>query len=483
MHMTRKAIGTRLRVALGAAAAAALLAACSTDEVLSVTDPDIINPIDVSSPDGADALRVGALSRFIGATTGYNGGSSGETLWMYSGLLADEWQTSDTFAQRIETDARHVIDSNNNIANGYLYAHKARVAAAQAIRALGEFAPAAPKWQTAEMYFVEAYLENMLAEHFCNGIAFADVINGVDTYGAQMTNDQVYAQALAHADSGLALLGAASTAQETKVLNALKVTRGRILVNLARFTDAAAAVGGVPTSFAYENQHSLTTRTNTIGEMNNVGRRYTMGDNEGGNGLPFVSANDPRLPTCTGVNPVTAQRCLQLGFTTSNSGFNTTNVTPLRVQLRWTSGRQTGSTAAQNSPDTVTNGIEARLIEAEAQLRAGNFAGANGTLAILNNLRTAAVGGVSGLAALADPGTQVARENLFFREKAFWLYSKGTRLGDLRRLIRQYGRSSESVFPTGVFAEGGNYGPDVNLIIPQQEQNNPGFHGCLDRNA
>ncbi|HEX8242762.1 MAG TPA: hypothetical protein VF541_04690 [Longimicrobium sp.] len=482
MHMTRKAIGTRLRVALGAAAAA-LLAACSTEDILTVTDPDIINPSDVSSPDGADALRVGALSRFIGATTGYNGGSSGETLWLYSGLLADEWQTGDTFAQRIETDARHVIDSNNNIANGYLYAHKARVSAAQAIRALAEFAPTAPAWQTAELYFVEGYLENMLAEHFCNGIAFADVIGGQEVYGAQMTGEQVYALALAHVDSGLAVIGAGTTAQENKVRNALRVTRGRILVNLARFTDAAAAVSAVPTSFAYEHQHSQTTRTNTIGEMNNVGRRYTVGDNEGGNGLPFVSANDPRLPTCTGNAPVAANRCQQRGFTTSNTPFNTTNAVPLRVQLRWTSGGQAGSTAAQNSPDTVTNGIEARLIEAEAQMRAGNFAGAGGTLVILNNLRTASVGGVAGLAPLTDPGTAAAQQNLFFREKAFWLYSRGTRLGDLRRLIRQYGRSSESVFPTGVFAEGGNYGPDVNLVLPQQEQNNPSFHGCLDRNA
>jgi hypothetical protein len=39
------------------------------------------------------------------------------------------------------------------------------------------------------------------------------------------------------------------------------------------------------------------------------------------------------------------------------------------------------------------------------------------------------------------------------------------------------------VFPTGNFAEGGTYGTDVNLILPQQEQNNPNFKGCLDRNA
>jgi hypothetical protein len=478
MQKTRKAIGTRLRVAMGAAAAAALLGACNTDKIVQVTDPDIINGTDLNSPDGAEALRVGAMARFIGATTGYNGGSSGETLWMYSGLLADEWQTSDTFQQRIETDARHVIDSNANIANGYLYAHRARVSAAQAIRAIAQYEPSAAAWQTAELYFVESYIENMLAEHFCNGIAFSDVINGAEVYGPQLTGAQVYAQALAHADSGLAKLGAGTSAQENKVRYALNVTRGRILMNLNRPADAAAAVAGVPTSYGYENQHSLTTRVNTIGEMNNVGRRYTVGDREGINGLPFVSANDPRLPTCTGVSTPTTTRCQQRGFTTSNSPFNTTNATPLRVQLRWTSGGQAGSTAAESSPDTVVNGVEARLIEAEAAMRAGNFATAGGTLAILNTLRASL-----GMAALTDPGTATAQQDLFFREKAFWLFSRGTRLGDLRRLIRQYGRAPETVFPTGTFAEGGTYGTDVNLLLPQQEQNNPNFHGCLDRNA
>ena len=44
------------------------------------------------------------------------------------------------------------------------------------------------------------------------------------------------------------------------------------------------------------------------------------------------------------------------------------------------------------------------------------------------------------LAALADPGTPAAREDLMFRERAFWLFGTGHRLGDMRRMIRQYGR-------------------------------------------
>ena len=58
-------------------------------------------------------------------------------------------------------------------------------------------------------------------------------------------------------------------------------------------------------------------------------------------------------------------------------------------------------------------------------------------------------------------------------------------IGDLRRLIRQYGRSADTVFPVGPWAKGGNYGGDVNIPVPQAEQNNPNVSAntCIDRNA
>ena len=52
-------------------AAAVLVASCvSSDRILSVEDPDIINPADVQSAAGADAVRVGALARLNTATSG-----------------------------------------------------------------------------------------------------------------------------------------------------------------------------------------------------------------------------------------------------------------------------------------------------------------------------------------------------------------------------------------------------------------------------
>jgi hypothetical protein len=61
---------------------------------------------------------------------------------------------------------------------------------------------------------------------------------------------------------------------------------------------------------------------------------------------------------------------------------------------------------------------------------------------------------------------------MIFRERAFWLYATGHRLGDMRRLIRDYGRAATTVFPVGTGVKNGLYGTDVNLAISFGEQNN-----------
>jgi hypothetical protein len=93
------------------------------------------------------------------------------------------------------------------------------------------------------------------------------------------------------------------------------------------------------------------------------------------------------------------------------------------------------------------------------------------------------------MAALPTPANQTDAVNLYFREKAFWQFSRGFRLGDLRRLIRQYKRTQYQVFPVGTFFKNGNppYGTDVNFPVVRtstiDEGANPNFHGCIDRSA
>ncbi|MEO6443694.1 MAG: TonB-dependent receptor plug domain-containing protein [Gemmatimonadaceae bacterium] len=81
------------------------------------------------------------------------------------------------------------------------------------------------------------------------------------------------------------------------------------------------------------------------------------------------------------------------------------------------------------------------------------------------------------------PASQAEAIDLYFREKAFWVFGRGQRLGDLRRLIRQYSRTAANVFPSGAFYKGGSYGADVNFPVTVDEENNPAFKGCTDRNA
>jgi starch-binding outer membrane protein, SusD/RagB family len=156
--------------------------------------------------------------------------------------------------------------------------------------------------------------------------------------------------------------------------------------------------------------------------------------------VPFRSAADSRIDS--ELDP--------------DNGVGFDGVTPMFHQLKY----------PDRDVDVVlASGTEARLIEAEALLEAGNV---SGWLGKLNALRTPA-----GLGALTDPGTPAARVDLMFRERAFWLWLTAHRLGDLRRLVRQYGRAANSVFPTGGYPQGGAYGNDVSLPIPFEELNNP----------
>lgn len=62
-----------------------------------------------------------------------------------------------------------------------------------------------------------------------------------------------------------------------------------------------------------------------------------------------------------------------------------------------------------------------------------------------------------------------------FAERANWLFLTGHRLGDLRRLVWQYGRAQGDVYPVGPYHKSGDYGTDVVFPIDFDEANNPDF--------
>ena len=440
-----------------AAAGALPLASCSPDEFLTITDPDIINPDDVQSAAGANAVRLGAISRFKMATSGAPPtGADTSSLFLLGGLFADEWINGDSFIARQEIDQRVITPENTFLTTANRILHRARFNAELAVELLAEWVPNAPAWQVGEMHLIQAYVANILAEHYCDGLVFSDVVDGREVYGSPITVVETFERALEHANDGLALTFGTDTAS-LRVQRSLQVIKGRILLNLSLPAEAATAVAGVPANFAHNNVHSATTSINGVWQYNNTARRYSVGNAEGGNGINFATAGDPRLPVCVGgtTGCITQTRRDDLSQ-------------PIHVQRKWPNS---------DSPVAIITGVEARMIRAEALLRAGNFAAALDTL---NAARTT----VTGLTPLTDPGSDSARVSLLFRERALWLFGTGTRVGDLRRLIRQYGRPQTTVFPTGTWHKGGNYGSDVNMPVPQAELNNPNVEqACLNRNA
>jgi hypothetical protein len=285
----------------------------------------------------------------------------------------------------------------------------------------------------------------LLGEAYCSGVPFSTTEPTIQ-YGQPLTTAQIFQRALTRLDT--AVLSANGSSM---VLNFAAVLRGRALLDLGQYAAATAAVAAVPTSFRYVVSHGTATARQNNFMYTDIftADRLSVSDTEGKNGLNFGSANDPRVPVqAAGL-----------------SRFD--NVTPMVRFLTYNS---------LSSPVVHATGVEARLVEAEGILQTGD---AVGWLAKLNGARLTV-----SLPPLADPGSAASRVDLTFRERAFWLFLTGHRLGDLRRMVRQYGRDPEAVFPTGAYHKDNLMrGTDVNIIIPISERNNPNFKGCLDRKA
>jgi hypothetical protein len=464
----------RARWSVASIALAAVLlpaGACNVREnLLSPQQPGTILPGDIGGAGaaGAEALRVGALGRLQQITPGGGNGNQSEAA-MLGDVLTDVWKSGDTFSQHNETDQRVVQTNNSVLATAYSTMQQARGSYRDAINSLKQWVPEKPAEQ-AELFWAMGYTEMLMAELFCNGIPMSETVNGSYQYTNPLTDQEVFARALTHLDTA-ATLATGTDAYTVSVRNAIAVTRGRTLIDMARFPEAAAAVASIPTNYQYTVTFSQTTNDNNVwglaGQVS-TRARFVVGDSFDftgriKNAIPFASAKDPRVPV--------------VGSAVGTGTKSIDGVTPLVAQQIWVN---------RSDPIPVVSGVDARLIEAEASLNAGDVAG---MMATLNKLRTSpqTLGNfqVPAMAALATPGTTPAATDLFFREKAFWQFGRGTRLGDERRLVRQYGRTADTVFPTGTFHKNGGppYGTDVNLPVTDNEKTNPNFTGCIDRNA
>lgn len=427
------------------------LAAC--DSALEVQEPSFATPPSLSGEAGLPVLYAGAVGDFQIAYSG----SGGDSYLSNSTNFSDEYHVSDTFTTRNATDQREQFPmvQGNTSDGAYSRLQYARRSAGEvaAIIAANSAEGTADERYT-HLKALEGYAIVALGEGFCGAVPISESQNSIPgELGQPLSTQQLFDLAVTKFDESLA--GAAN--------DLAAVGKGRALLNNGRYAEAAAAVAAVPTEFTFFIEHSSnsTRQNNPLFALQDNGR-YSMSDREGVNGLPYRSVQDPRLPWVQ--DPA--------------GGFDA--AVPLYIDLRHPS---------RDADVLLASGIEARLIEAEADLQAG------GTewLTILNDLRAdvyelmseivegyeSAVPGPNNpsttLPPLTDPGSDAARVDLLFQERAFWLFSTAHRHGDMRRLIRQYGRTQADVFPVGAHHRGGTYGTDVNFPLHFQETQNQNF--------
>jgi hypothetical protein len=423
---TRRRTVTRLLLALAAAGCSSLTA---------VDAPDVVSGEDAANASGAEARWAGAMgSVFEVFASGPTSAPVDFNVVTYTGLLADELVSGDIVGLNTSSiDARRLGDDLTSTL--YSRLHRARVALRTALEATTTYTPQAVG-RIGQIYALLGYTNVWFAEYFCSGVPLTETRDGNVEYGQPLTTQELLQRAVALFDSAVA-----AAADTPRVVNLAKVGQGRAWLDLGDFESARASVAGVPSSFRYASEHSAAVQPNGIAAAFDQ-RRFGVADQEGGTGLDYRSAGDARI--------VTAGRGLGADNVTTIFGLD-------------------GVTAATGV--AIASGVEARLIEAEAALQGSDSVG---FLAALDEARAA-----QSLGPTADPGSAAGRVDLLFRERAFGMFLTGHRLGDLRRLVRQYGRSVDAVFPTGIYKDGVPRGSGVTFGVPLSENNNPQFKGCL----
>lgn len=408
-------------------------AACSA--LTDVDAPDLVQPANLENAAGAQARRAGAIARLARAFSDQV---------TNSGVLADEFtDVGDAWPAD-----RRTITANNT---GYPFAtlSLARIDALRAAAALKEYDPSASA-EIGELYALVGMVNVMFVENLCTPLPVATVVNGNPVDAPPQSRDMLLDGALAMFDSADAYGDASAPGKELAALG-----RGRAYLADGELELAADAVANVPETFVYAMPFSasIVTQQNQVFRSINVSRTLSVADSEGRNGLPFVTASDVRV----------AARLVGTGR----------NGRPL---YNYAGDSSLGASI------TLASGVEAALMRAEAYLNAGDVPAWE---SVLDHLRlTFGQGQLAPLPAdSSSAASEALRVDVTFRERAFWLFGTGHRQGDLRRLVRRYGREASAVFPTGEYpTQGLQYGNDV-TFLPRGEEPNPAYGGCEDRGA
>ena len=435
-------------LALAAIATGAGLVACDRikNPLLEVSTPDIVTPDKASSAAGAQSFFIAAQGDFARLVGGDRGGSSPLGLNLTGGLLADELISTRTGTEHI--DNRSIVPATFP-ADSWRQVGAAHTRITRAIKALEAFPPATGgNDQLALLHAYEGMTLVLVAEHYCNGVPLWNGESDLNPATKTFSTAELYNAAIAEFNKALSLT------QVTNTVNFATIGKARATLDAATpatlaasAASAAALVAAIPTDYKFNVVFGSSTAGvgNAIYDWANSTKNFGAVDKEGGNGLDYISSGDPRIK----VDP-----------TKVSAGQDGTRTPALNQYPKL------------DAPVTVASGIEARMIQAESEL-------ANGNPNWINTLNSARA--TIGLGPLVPAATAAGQVDQLFRERGFWMYLTAHRLGDMRRLVRQYGRGIETVYPTGSYFKGGTYGTDAVLPPHQDEFNNPNWSGCTDK--
>ena len=435
-------------LALVASATSTGLVACDRikNPLLEVSTPDIVTPDKASSAAGAQSFFIAAQGDFARLVGGDRGGSSPLGLNLTGGLLADELISTRTGTEHI--DNRSIVPATFP-ADSWRQVGAAHTRITRAIKALEAFPPATGgNDQLALLHAYEGMTLVLVAEHYCNGVPLWNGESDLNPATKTFSTAELYNAAIAEFNKALSLT------QVTNTVNFATIGKARATLDAATpatlaasAASAAALVAAIPTDYKFNVVFGSSTAGvgNAIYDWANSTKNFGAVDKEGGNGLDYISSGDPRIK----VDP-----------TKVSAGQDGTRTPALNQYPKL------------DAPVTVASGIEARMIQAESEL-------ANGNPNWINTLNSARA--TIGLGPLVPAATAAGQVDQLFRERGFWMYLTAHRLGDMRRLVRQYGRGIETVYPTGSYFKGGTYGTDAVLPPHQDEFNNPNWSGCTDK--
>ncbi len=431
-----------------------LLAACS--DITAKLPAGSVNPEYYKTPEAAYEMAQNVRYEFQYNLLDY---------MLESGMFADEFfdnRNSDkvvgNYDKLIILDQRYTPDDgavNTQLATmfneitSYSKLQRVRAIASLANRALAMHNIESYPRLRAEMLVYEALATVMLAELYCSGIPLSTVdFDGDYSYSIGLSTEQVYRKSELLIDTAISLV---SSNDSIAFLSYL--AKGRILLASGKYEEAALLVKNIPDGFSFTLPRlRLPVRsTSPRGTLwaSLMANKSFIANHKGANGMPYIEANDPRI----------------------------------QYTARWNAAGGEYYEPAEKLNLTVVTYLEARLIEAEADLAAEGSRWLN----ILNDLRAT----VPGLTPLEDPALSPlpsgkserdVRVDLLFSERAFWLFFSGRRQGDMRRLVRNYNRDIENVYPVGDYPSGsGSYEPYMDIPVPTSERFNPEHVGCSER--